>query len=149
MENFNVTKNGFVISTDKLKLDVGTIHRYLCEESYWAKNIPKEVVEKSIAGSVCFGMYCREEQIGFARVITDLATFGYLADVFIVEKFRGQGLSKWLMETILIHPGLQDFRRWMLATKDAHGLYEKFGFKALENPGRFMRYSTFDVYPEK
>lgn len=112
------------------------------------------LVEKSINGSCCFGIYHRrhgsndfDEQIGFARVITDHATFGYLADVFILSPFRKQGLSKWLMESIMQHPELQGFRRWMLATKDAHGLYAQFGFKALEKPERFMRYSLFDEYP--
>ena len=154
MKIYNNTKNDFVISTDKLKLDIEVIHGYLYNESYWAKNIPVDVVKKSIECSFCFGLYHNNkqtlpacQQVGFARVITDHATFGYLADVFILENYRKQGLSKWLMETILNHPDLQDFRRWMLATRDAHGLYVQFGFKPLEKPERFMRYSTFEEYP--
>src|ERR1700712_302077 len=92
----------------------------------WAENIPVEVVQRSIDGAVCFGVYDEGEQIGFARVITDKATFGYLADVFIDERYRGLGLSKWLMETIMSHPELQGFRNWQLATRDAHTLYAKF-----------------------
>lgn len=154
MQIYSVSKNDFVISTDTEKLDIDMIHDYLCNESYWAKNITVGIVKKSIEGSCCFGLYQinKEDpsvfkQVGFARVITDQATFGYLADVFIIPGYRKQGLSKWLMETIMDHPGLQGFRRWMLATRDAHGLYAKFGFRALEKPERFMRYSLFDEYP--
>lgn len=147
MRTYRMKKNNFFISTDKSKLDLGCIHDYLSNESYWAKNIPVDIVKKSIDGSVCFGLYDAETQIGFARVITDNATFGYLADVFILQQYRGQGLGKWMMQVIMEHPELQGFRRWMLATRDAHGLYAQFGFKALENPGRFMRYSLFDEYP--
>lgn len=140
-------KDGFCISTDKSKLDISVIHTYLSEESYWAKNISREIVEKSLEGSVCFGIYHTQTQIGFARVITDMATFGYLADVFIVKEFRGRGLSKWLMQFILRHPPLQNFRRWMLVTRDAHDLYKQFGFVPIVNPERFMRLSLFDEYP--
>ena len=141
-------KDGFTISTDKTKLDIDVIYRYLSGESYWNMNIPLQVVKKSIEGSVCFGIYTsNNEQIGFARVITDGATFGYLADVFILKDFRGKGLSKWLMQCILEHPGLQNFRRWLLATKDAHGLYSQFGFKPLENPERVMGLLLFAEYP--
>ena len=122
------------------------VHHYLCNESYWAKNIPLGIVKKRIKGSVCFGLYHHEEQIGFARVITDRATFGYLADVFILENYRGRSLGKWLMEVLMGHPRLQGFRRWMLATRDAHGLYASFGFKPLDKPERFMRLSPFDEY---
>jgi GNAT superfamily N-acetyltransferase len=143
------TVNDFFISTDKNLLDVNCIYNYLTKESYWAKNISATVVEKSIACSVCFGVYRKEQtaiQVGFARVITDHATFGYLADVFILKAYRGIGLSKLLMQTIMENPGLQGFRRWLLATKDAHGLYEKFGFTLLENTGRLMGYKPFDEY---
>jgi len=146
------TRDGYMISTDRSKLDLDLIHHYLATESYWAKNIPLDVVKKSIEGAVCFGVYAIKEngsteQVGFARVITDLATFGYLADVFILDPHRGKGLSKWLMSAIMAHPGLQGFRRWMLATRDAHGLYRQFGFQPLEKPERFLRYSLFDEYP--
>lgn len=141
------TKQGaLLISTDKGKIDVALVHRYLSEESYWAKNIPLAVAQKSIENSVCFGIYEGEKQVGFARVITDKATFGYLADVFVVESHRGRGLSKWLMECILEHPGLQGFRRWVLATADAHGLYAQSGFKALAKPERWMELHNPDVY---
>ncbi len=145
------TAADFFISTDKSLLDINCIHNYLSKESYWAKNIPVSVVEKSIAGAVCFGIYKNakpNEQVGFARVITDNATFGYLADVFVLENFRGIGLSKLLMQTIMQQETLQGFRRWLLATQDAHGLYEKFGFTLVENTGRLMGYKPFDEYPQ-
>ena len=148
MEIFQQAKDQFVISTDPAKIDIAFVHDYLCNESYWAKNIPIDIVKKSIGGSLCFAVYHHDEQIGFARVITDHATFGYLADVFVSEKFRGNGLGKWMMECIVAHPELQGFRRWMLATKDAHGLYAQFGFKPLDNPGRIIRWAPFDEYPE-
>jgi GNAT superfamily N-acetyltransferase len=139
-------KGPFYITTEEEKMDIAYIHRFLSRDSYWAENIPVETVRKSISGSICFGIFEKEKQLGFARVITDYATFGYLADVFIDEIYRGCGLSKWLMEAIMAHPELQGFRSWMLATKDAHGLYTQFGFRALEEPGRFMRKSNPDVY---
>jgi len=152
MKPYEVQQKDFIISTDKNKLDISIIHNYLCNESYWAKNIPVETVQKSIEGSYCFGLHATEnsiaKQVGFARVITDCATFAYLADVFVLETYRGKGLSKWLMKTIMDCPDLQGLRGWMLATKDAHTLYEKFGFSILENTGRFMRLSPFQAYPE-
>ena len=152
MKIYETSQNEFVISTDKSKLNVDTIHNYLCNESYWAKNIPVEIVKKSIDGSCCFGLYVNEnsisKQIGFARVISDCATFGYLADVFILDAYRGKGSSKWLMETIMNCPDLQGLRRWLLATKDAHGLYTKFGFSPLDKPERIMGFKPFDEYPE-
>ena len=152
MKVYEVRQNGFCISTDKSKLDVSVIHDYLCNESYWAKNIPAEIVQRSIEGSCCFGLYAEEnsttKQIGFARVVTDYATFGYLADVFIVEQYRGSGLSKWLMKTIMNCPDLQGLRRWLLATKDAHGLYLQFGFSPLDKPERIMGFKPFETYPE-
>ncbi len=134
------------ITTDKAKININLIHDYLCNESYWAKNIPMEIVKLSIENSVCFSVFCKEEQIGFARVITDKATFGYLADVFIVEAYRGKGLSKWLMQTIFDNEELQGFRGWMLGTKDAHGLYEKFGFKLTNDTTRIMRKQGVESY---
>lgn len=141
-------KDDFIISTDKAKLDVELIHHYLCHESYWAKNIPMPVVEKCIEGSFCFGMYHNSRQVGFARVITDHASFAYLADVFIMEDYRGRGLSKWLMGTIMEHPELQGLRRWLLATRDAHGLYAQFGFTPLDKPDRIMGMMPFEEYPQ-
>ena len=139
-------KGDYIISTDNKMLDVEYIHGYLSGKSYWAENIPIETVKKSIAGSLCFGMYDNKKQIGFARVITDNATFGYLADVFIDEDYRGKKLGVWLMEVIMSHPELQGFRNWMLGTRDAHGLYKKFGFKQLEQPERIMRKNDPEAY---
>ncbi len=136
----------YIISTDKAKIDVQLVHKYLCNESYWSKNIPLDIVKTSIENSVCFTLLYKERQIGFARVITDKATFGYLADVFILEPHRGKGLSKWLMQTILEHKELQGFRGWMLGTKDAHGLYEKFDFKLTNDTTRIMRKQGIEGY---
>lgn len=141
-------KDTFVISTDKSKLDISYIHQFL-SGSYWAENIPSAIVQKSIEGSMCFGVYDDGQQVGFARVVTDNATFGHLADVFIDEKYRGRGLSKWLMEIIMSHEDLQGFRSWQLGTKDAHGLYEKFGFRPVDMPERMMRKHDPDVYKNK
>ena len=141
-------KEPYTISTDKEKLDIPFIHQFLAH-SYWAEDIPVETVQKSINGSLCFAVYEAGRQIGFARVITDYATFGYLADVFIDHHFRGRGLSKWLMETIMGYPPLQGFRMWLLGTRDAHGLYAQFGFTALENPERIMRKAVPDIYKKK
>jgi GNAT superfamily N-acetyltransferase len=132
-----VRRGGYLVSSDPEKIDIEVVHRFLAG-SYWARSIPIEVVRKSIEGSLCFGVYEGERQVGFARVVTDRATFGYLADVFLVEGYRGRGLSKVLMEAILAHPDLQGLRRFLLATKDAHGLYEKFGFRPLAAPERFL-----------
>jgi len=137
---------GYIISTDKNRLDVSYIHRYLSEESYWAQNIPIEIVHKSIEGSLCFGIFFYDKQVGFARVITDYATFGYLADVFIDKEHRGKGLSKELMRFIMNYESLKGLRRFMLATKDAHGLYTQFGFKPLKEPDRFLELKPFDKY---
>ena len=140
-----VSKEDYSISTDKEKFDIDFIHGFLTH-SYWAESISKEIVERSIKGSLCFGVFNQDKQVGFARMITDCATFAYLADVFIDEKYRGNGLSKWLMEVILSHPELQSLRRMMLATRDAHGLYEQYGFTPLTNPERWMQIHNPDVY---
>ena len=136
---------GYLISTDKLLLNFKFIHDFLNIESYWAKGITEEKLQKAIENSICFGVYYHEEQIGFARVVTDQSTFAYLADVFIIQSFRKQGLSKWLMQTVLAFADLQNIRRWLLATADAHELYAKFGFEPLNNPDRFMQ--IFTPYP--
>ena len=115
------------MSTDPARLSVDAIHGYLAE-SYWAAGIPRAIVERSLRLSLNFGVYRGQELVGFARVVTDLATFGYIGDVFVIEAHRGRGLSKWLMECIVDHPDLKDLRRWHLVTRDAHGLYAKFGF---------------------
>jgi N-acetylglutamate synthase-like GNAT family acetyltransferase len=133
---------GFSISTDNNLLDIDLVHNYLDKDSYWANGIPFEKLERSIKNSLCFGVYFNGKQIGFARVVTDKATFGYLADVFILPEFRKQGLSKWLVQTIMNHPDLQGLRRWSLATVDAHGLYAQFGFTEITNPERWMQIFT-------
>ena len=136
---------GYVISIDKALLNFKFIFNFLNTESYWAKGISEKKLQKAIENSICFGVYHDKEQIGFARVITDQSTFAYLADVFIIQSFRKQGLSKWLMQTILAHADFKDLRRWLLATADAHQLYAKFGFEPLNNPDRFMQ--IFTPYP--
>jgi len=128
----------YTISTDPSRLNVDLIHDFLSKQSYWATGRSRDVVERSIQNSLSFGIYRGRDQVGFARVVTDYATFAWIADVFVVLEHRGQGLSKWLMETIIAHPRLQGFRRWVLSTKDAHGLYEKFGFIKLHRPERWM-----------
>lgn len=135
--SFQIKKAAYTISTVKEKLNLKVIHDYL-KNAYWCKNIPIEIVEKSIKGSLCFGVYHHEKQVGFARVITDFATFAYLGDVFIVPTHQGKSLGKWLIKTIVEYPDLQEIRTFSLATKDAHGLYEQFGFKPLAEPHKRM-----------
>lgn len=130
-----------MISTDPNKLDFGVIHRFL-RESYWAKDVQFEKVKKSCDNSLCFGVYEGQSQVGFARVVTDYSRFAYLADVFILTAYRRKGLANWLMQCIMSHPELQGLTRWLLATADAHGLYEKSGFKSLEKPEIFMERKT-------
>jgi GNAT superfamily N-acetyltransferase len=130
-------KHRFYISIDKSKLDIPRIHNFLCS-SYWAENIPLGILEKSIQNSLCFGLYEEHQQVGFARVITDYATSALLKDVFILEPYRGQGLGKWFVQYILEYPELQDVQRWLLGTKDAHGLYRRYGFKNLTEPEKMM-----------
>ena len=138
-------RDGFTISTDPARLDLDVIHGFL-STSYWATGIPREVVRRSIEHSLCFGIQEGGRQVGFARVITDRATFGYLGDVFVLESHRGRGLSKWLMECVHAHPELQGFRRWVLLTRDAHGLYARHGWKPLASPDRYMERWAPDVY---
>jgi GNAT superfamily N-acetyltransferase len=139
------SQGDYEISTDPARIDTVLVHRFLTD-SYWAKGIPAETVKTSIENSICFGVYFGRQQVGFARVISDLATFAYLADVFVIPDYRGRGLSRWLMECIVSHPGLQGLRRWMLVTKDAHGLYAKFGFTPLKSPESWMEIHSPDVY---
>ena len=138
-------KDQYTITTDKEKFDVDLIHSFLTN-SYWAEGISKEIIRRSIDGALCFGVFENNKQIGFARMITDKATFAYLADVFIIEEYRGRGLSKWLMQIVISHPDLQGLRRMMLATRDAHELYKKFGFIPLNNVDRWMHIHDPDVY---
>jgi len=135
----------YVISTERSRLDLDVIHGFLTR-SYWSPGIPRETVERAIQHSLPFGLYLGAAQVGFARVITDFTSFGYLADVFILEAHRGKGLSKWMMQVLFSHPELQGFRRWMLATRDAHGLYRQVGFTSLAAPERFMEKWAPDIY---
>ncbi len=139
-------KGEFTISTDENRLQIDVIQKFLTEDSYWAKTRTREETERAIKNSLPFGVYKGENIVGFARVVTDYATFAYLGDVFILENFRGQGLSKWLMQTIVNHPDLQGFRRWILATRDAHTLYEKYGFTELKHPTRWMEKAAPNAY---
>lgn len=147
-EYYAVKKDGYTISTDPSLINIDTVHIYLSQRSYWAEHVPREIVEKSIAYSLCFGIYDNVSQVGFARLVTDRATFAYLADVFVLEEYRGRGLSKWLMEVIHAHPELQTLRRWMLGTRDAHGLYEQFGWSVMneDTRKRFMQKHAPGVY---
>jgi GNAT superfamily N-acetyltransferase len=143
-----IEDHGIIFSDDPQKLDPVRVHHYLSTQSYWAQNVPLEVVKRSMDNSLCFGVYKDAVQIGFARWITDKATFAYLADVYIEEIHRGQGLSKKLMSLMLFHKDLQGLRRYMLATNDAHGLYSQFGFKAIEHPDRLMAIVIKDAYKD-
>jgi GNAT superfamily N-acetyltransferase len=152
-------RGDFLVSTDRRRLDLDLIHEFLTN-CYWAKGIPREIVARSIEHSLCFGVYDetaasshnsenevrRGVQVGFARVVSDFATVAYLGDVFVVESYRGRGLSKWVMECIMAHPALQNLRRWMLLTRDAHGLYQQSGFTPLRAPERYMELHNPNVY---
>lgn len=137
---------GYHISADKKKLDKGMIHHFLSTQAYWSLNIPYETIVQSIENSLCFGVYYDEEQVGFARIISDYATVAYLGDVFILPEHRGQGLSKMLMQHIMQHPDLQGLRRWILLTQDAHELYRQFGWNDIAAPGRWMEIHNKDAY---
>jgi N-acetylglutamate synthase-like GNAT family acetyltransferase len=134
-----VSRDGYEISDDDARLDRALIHRFLHDDSYWARGIPREIMDRAIDNSLCFGLYAGDgRQVGFARAITDRAAIAYLADVFVLERHRGRGLGKWLIETVLAHPDLHGLRRVFLGTADAHSLYERFGFRPLADPGRMM-----------
>src|SRR5262252_8720768 len=127
-----IVRGEYVISTDRSRIDVAAVHAFL-SRSYWAPGIPEDTVRRGIAGAICFGIYHGGAQVGFARVITDQATYAYLADVYVLEEHRGRGLAKWLMEVIMAHPDLQGLRRFALSTRDAHALYRQFGFELVAN----------------
>lgn len=140
-------RNGeYEIDTDKRRLDLPAIHKYLSTESYWAQNRTMEQTLAAIENSQCFGVYRGREQVGFGRVVTDRATFAYIGDIFILAEHRGKGLSKWLMKTIVEQPDMQGLRRWILATRDAHTLYEQYGFDSLKFPERWMEKTAPDAY---
>lgn len=146
MQHQTDRRGDLTISTDPARLDLDVIHRYLSEESFWAAGIPRDTLERAIAGSLCFGVYDGGKQVGFARVVTDAATFAYLCDVFVLKAYRGRGLSKWLMECVIAHPSLHGLRRFVLVTKDAHGLYKQFGFTPLADPSGYMHIHDPFVY---
>ncbi|MCB1025486.1 MAG: GNAT family N-acetyltransferase [Acidobacteria bacterium] len=139
-------KDKFSITTNRNDLQIDSILDYLVNESYWARNRTRDQLETVIENSLCFGVYEDKRQIGFARVVTDYATFAYLGDVYILPEYQGNGLGKWLMDVISNHPKLQGFRRWILATRDAHTLYEKYGFSELKHPSRWMEKPAPDAY---
>ena len=139
-------KDKFTLTDRQEDLDIDFIYSFLSNVSYWSKKIPKNIVVKSLDNSLCFGLFEGNKQIGFGRAITDRATFAYLADVFVLESYRGQGLGKWLVDCMLAHPDIAGLRRWMLATADAHELYKQYGFTALESPERLMERVDSDLY---
>jgi GNAT superfamily N-acetyltransferase len=143
--HYRWVRGEFEITTDASRIDLNAVHQFLAR-SYWAAGIPLAIVERSIKNSLCFGIYKDTRQVGFARVITDRATFAYLGDVFVLPEHRGQGLAKWMMECIVAHPDLQGLRRWSLLTRDAHGLYRQFGFTELKSPERWMERHHPEIY---
>ncbi len=149
MDILEIHRDGYLISTDKNKLDIELIHNFLTNESGWSNGIPIEKVEKSIDNSLNFGIYAGQKLIGYARVISDFSTIAYLGDIFIITKYRGMGLSKWLMESIMGHKELQGLRRWILLTSTAEWLYEKYGFTKLPNPEIYMEKFNPNVYLSK
>jgi GNAT superfamily N-acetyltransferase len=136
---FEAHRDDYLISSDKARLDVAMIHQFLSQESYWAKGISRVRLERSIRNSLTFGVYRKDEQVGFAKVVTDYATFAYVGDVFVLPTYRGRGLSRWLLEVIVAHPELQGLRRWLLASRDAQSLYRKVGFQPLTDTGRWLQ----------
>lgn len=142
------TADGFIFSSDREKVDIAYVHRIASTQLYWAKGIPYDIVKRSVENSLCFGIYTGTKQVGFARLVTDYATFGYLADVFVDEEYRGKGLSKTLMEFIFSIDELKAFRRMVLVTRDAHTLYERYGFKQLKTPDTYMELHRPEVYSQ-
>lgn len=146
-EHLEWQRDGFTISTEPSRLQIERIHKFLSQESYWSASIPISVVRKAAANSLCFGVYDKSNaQVGFARVVTDRATFAWLCDVYVEESARGHGLSKWLMSCVMSHPDLQNLRRICLATKDAHSLYAKFGFEVTQAPANWMEIKDNEIY---
>jgi ribosomal protein S18 acetylase RimI-like enzyme len=145
VSEFRRVKGQYVISADPDKIDLDAVHAYLTR-AYWCEGIPKHLLAKAIAGSLCFSLFDGDRQIGFARVVTDRATFAYLCDVYVVEEYAGRGLGKWLIQEMQSHPDLQGLRRFVLVTRDAQGLYSQFGFQPLENSARYMEIVRPDIY---
>jgi GNAT superfamily N-acetyltransferase len=142
------TNGQYWITTETEKLNLDAIHAYL-SRSFWAEGIPKQTVAKAIANSLCFGLFDRADQVGFARVVTDRATYAYLCDVYVLETHQGRGLGKWLIETVMAHPDLQGLRRFQLVTRDAHGLYNRHGFASPINPERHMEIFKHGMYLDR
>lgn len=145
MEFFEVRGDGWLVSCDPQRLDLEVIHGFLAS-AYWSRGIPREIVERALRHSICFGIYVGQRQVGFARAISDHATYAYVADVFVDPEFRGRGLSKRLMEAMLAHPDLRGLRRWGLVTHDAHGLYQRYGFTPIDHPERHLEILRPDLY---
>jgi GNAT superfamily N-acetyltransferase len=146
MQHQTYQRGKLTVSTDPARLDLDVIHNYLSRQSYWAVGIPRNTLDRAVAGSLCFGVYDSNTQVGFARVVTDGATFAYLCDVFVLDSHRGQGLATWLMECIMVHPSLQGLRRFVLVTRDAHPLYLRFGFTPVADPKAYMHIHRPDPY---
>jgi GNAT superfamily N-acetyltransferase len=144
----NITKGPYSITTDPAKIDLDAVHAFL-SRSFWAEGIPKDTVARSLANSLCFGLFDGATQVGFARVVTDRATYAYLCDVYVLESYRGHGLGKWLIETVMAHPDLQGLRRFQLVTRDAHGLYSRYGFAAPAHPERHMEIFKHGMYVDR
>ena len=140
------TRGEYEISTDPARLDMDVTHRFLNQEAYWSQGIPRDVLERGAGNSMLFGAYKGTEQAGFVRVVSDRATFAWICDVFVLPEHRGNGLGKWLMECVMAHPELQGLRRWLLATRDAHGLYEQYGFTELHDPTKYMERWDPEIY---
>lgn len=136
----------YEVSDETRRIDAALVHAWLAGQSYWAENIPRETTERAIAHSLCFGLHHGGRQVGFARVVTDRATFGYLCDVFVAPEHRGKGQGRWLVSCVLQHPDLQYLRRLCLMTRDAHSLYRPFGFRAMKDPSRYLEIHRPDVY---
>jgi GNAT superfamily N-acetyltransferase len=139
-------RDGYVVSDERSRLDRASVRRFIADESYWAAGIPQGVMDKAIDNSLCFGLYRGDAQVGFARVVTDRATFGYLCDVFVDSAHRGAGLGKWLVSCVLSHPDLQGLRRLSLVTRDAHELYTPHGFRPMADPTRYLEIHRPNVY---
>jgi GNAT superfamily N-acetyltransferase len=140
------SRGDYEISTDPARLDIDVTHGFLSTDAYWSPGVPREIVERAVGNSIVFGIYQGREQAGLARIVSDRATFAWLCDVFVLPEHRGQGLGKWLMECVIAHPELQGLRRWLLATRDAHGLYAQYGFTALSDPTKWMERWDPEVY---
>lgn len=146
MEDITATKDDYLLTTDKTKLDLHMIHKFLSGESHWAKNIPFDRVKKSVENSLCFGLFFNDNQVGFARVISDFSTIAYLGDLFILKEHRGKGLSRWMLEEIMNYPELRGLRRWILVTKDAHEVYQQYGWAMVARPENWLEIHDPEVY---